>query len=71
MVEVQISEIAKILSVWIPLGEDFARVKDLDGYITEATDILCEMKMSEGVTNAETIVMEVLGARPETPFWNA
>ena len=60
MVDVEINEVAKILSEWNPLGEDSARVKDLDGYIIEATDILSELQIRRGTTNAETIVMEVL-----------
>ena len=60
MKDLQVDAVAKILSEWNPLGKDSIKVKDLDGYITEASDIICELEMSEGKTSAETIVMEVL-----------
>jgi hypothetical protein len=56
----EIDSVAKILSEWNPLGEDSVKVKDLDGYSTEAIDIVCELNMSMGKPNAEKIVQEVL-----------
>ena len=55
------SEVAKVLSEWNPLGDDTKRVKDLDGYKTEAIDILFELEMS-GMNNARVkkVVMQVL-----------
>ena len=61
MEDYEISEAAKVLSEWNPLGDDAERVKDLDGYKTEATDILFELEMS-GMKNARVkkVVMQVL-----------
>ncbi len=53
----EVSEVAKILNEWNPLGDDAERVDDLDGYKTESADILFELEMS-GMSNAR--VMEVL-----------
>ena len=61
MEDYEISEVAKILSEWNPLGDDAERVDDLDGYKTESTDILFELEMS-GLNNARVkkVVMQVL-----------
>lgn len=57
----EISEVAKMLSEWNPLGDDAARVNDLDGYKTESVDILFELEMS-GLNNARVkkVVAQVL-----------
>ena len=57
MEDYEVSEVAKILNDWNPLGDEAERVDDLDGYKTESTDILFELEMS-GMSNAR--VMEVL-----------
>jgi len=57
MEDYEVSEVAKILNEWNPLGDDAERVDDLDGYKTESADILFELEMS-GMSNAR--VMEVL-----------
>ena len=61
MEDYEISEAAKVLSEWNPLGDDAERVKDLDGYKTEAIDILFELEMS-GLSKARVkkVVMQVL-----------
>jgi hypothetical protein len=61
MEDYEISEVAKILSEWNPLGDDAGRVNDLDGYKTESADILFELEMS-GMNNARVkkVVMQVL-----------
>ena len=61
MEDYEISEVAKILSEWNPLGGDAERVNDFDGYKTESADILFELEMS-GMNNARVkkVVMQVL-----------
>ena len=61
MEDYEISEVAKILSEWNPLGDDAERVDNLDGYKTESTDILFELEMS-GLSKARVkkVVMQVL-----------
>ena len=61
MEDFEISEVSKILSEWNPLGDDAETVNDLDGYKTEAIDILFELEMSS-MNNARVkkVVMHVL-----------
>ena len=56
----EIEEIAKILKEWNPLGDDAKTIKDLDGYRTEATDILFNLNIDKNRANAVNIIMEVL-----------
>jgi hypothetical protein len=60
MEEKTIKEVMKILSEWNPLGEGAVNVPDLDGYRTEAIDILCEIELSTSQTNVSNIIREVL-----------
>jgi hypothetical protein len=48
MGDYEISEVAKVLSEWNPLGDDAERVNDLDGYKTESIDILFELNAYPG-----------------------
>jgi len=61
MEDYEISEVAKILSEWNPLGDDAERVNDLDGYKTESIDILFELETS-GLSNTRVkkVVLQVL-----------
>jgi hypothetical protein len=61
MEDYEISEVAKVLSEWNPLGDDAERVDVLDGYKTESIDILFELEMS-GLNKARVrkVVMQVL-----------
>jgi hypothetical protein len=61
MEDYEVSEVAKILNEWNPLGDDAGRVNDLNGYKTESADILFELEMS-GMNNARVkkVVMQVL-----------
>ena len=54
----EIEEVARILNKWNPLGDDAKKVTDLDGYRTEAIDIIFHLKISQA--NAKNIVMQVL-----------
>ena len=60
MEDYEVSEVAKILSDWNPLGNEAANVQDLDGYKTESIDILFQFKMSNGKAGVEKLVMQVL-----------
>ncbi|MBW1785255.1 MAG: hypothetical protein JRK53_01350 [Deltaproteobacteria bacterium] len=60
MQDYEIEEAAKILNEWNPLGDDANKIKDLDGYRTEATDIIFHLSISKNRANVENIVMEIL-----------
>ena len=61
MEEYEIKEVSKILTEWNPLGDDAKKIKDLNGYRTEAIDIIFHLSINENRKNAENIVMNVLG----------
>ena len=56
----EIEAVAKILSAWNPLGESAETVTDLDGYRTEAIDIISVLRIDRGSQSAERVVMEAL-----------
>ena len=60
MEKYEIEEVAKILIKWNPLGDDAKTIKDLDGYKTEATDIIFHLNVDKNRTNAVNVIMEVL-----------
>lgn len=60
MQDYEIEEVAKILNEWNPLGDDAKKVTDLDGFKTEAIDIIFHLQMRKTTANAENIVMQVL-----------
>ena len=60
MEDYEVSEVAKILSDWNPLGDEAANVQDLDGYQIESINILFQFKMSNRKTGVEKVVMQVL-----------
>ena len=60
MEEYEISEVAKILSEWNPLGDEAASVPDLDGYRYESIDILSHLESGKGKTSVERVLMQVL-----------
>jgi len=60
MEDYEVSEVAKILNEWNPLGDEAVYVQDLDGYKAESIDILFNVKMSNGRAGIEITVMEVL-----------
>jgi phenylacetate-coenzyme A ligase PaaK-like adenylate-forming protein len=60
MEDYEIEEVAKILTEWNPLGDDAKKIKDLNGYRTEAIDIIFSLKVYKNRTSAENIVMKVL-----------
>ena len=60
MEDYEIEEVAKILNEWNPLDDAAKTVKDLDGYRTEAIDIIFNLNIDKNRANAENIIMEVL-----------
>ena len=60
MDDYEISEVAKILSEWNPLGDYSQRVKDLDDYKTEAVDILFHLETGSKKTDVGKVIMQVL-----------
>ena len=60
MEDYEVSEVAKILNEWNPLGDEAEYVQDLDGYKIESIDILFHVEMSKGRAGVEKTVMEVL-----------
>ena len=56
----EIEKVAKILTEWNPLGDDAKKIKDLNGYRTEALDIISNLEIYKNRTSAENIVREVL-----------
>ncbi len=60
MEDYEVSEVVRILSEWNPLGDEAAKVPDLDDYKTESIDILFHIKKSTGKASLEKIMMQVL-----------
>lgn len=60
MEDYEIEEVAKILNKWNPLGDNAKKIKDLNGYRTEAIDIIFNLKINKNKASAENFVMEVL-----------
>ena len=58
--EEQIQKVMKILSDWNPLGDCAATVPALDGYKTEAIDILFEIDLRSTKSNVLNIVRTLL-----------
>ena len=56
MDEKEIADVAASLEKWNPLGENAAKILDLDGYRTEAIDIISTLPMySEDLTTAQFV----------------
>jgi Domain of unknown function (DUF1871) len=56
----QIEAVARVLRDWNPLGDDAEKVRDLDGYKTEAIDIFVEWPERADPKKAARIIMELL-----------
>ena len=56
----EIEAVAQVLSDWNPLGAAANGIPDLDGYRTEAIDIISVLRVSAGSHPTEKIVREVL-----------
>lgn len=60
MQQQQIEEVARVLAQWHPLGPSAQNVPDLDGYRTEAIDIIAVLQLRRGSGEEEKVVMNVL-----------
>ena len=60
MDEKQIVRVAKILEAWNPLGEAAENINDLEGYYTEAVDIIATIEMSAGKNKVQRAIETVL-----------
>jgi len=60
MKEETIVQVAKVLETWNPLGEAANSVEQLDGYRTEAIDIISTTNIIFGRENVERAVEGVL-----------
>lgn len=60
MQQQQIEEVARVLPRWNPPGPSAQNVPDLDGYRTEAIDIIAVLRLPRGSGNEEQVVMNVL-----------
>ena len=60
MKEEAIAQVAKVLETWNPLGDAANTVEQLDGYRTEAIDIISITNIIFGRENVERAVEEVL-----------
>lgn len=56
----QIAKVAAILADWNPLGSKAPGVPDLDGYRTEAIDIIMALQLRGGSAAADKTVSDVL-----------
>ena len=60
MDETQIIKVAAVLAEWNPLGDKAHNIPDLDGYRTEAIDIIATFRLPIGGTTEISRVMSVL-----------
>ena len=55
-----IERVAQVLSEWNPLGSAASTIADLDGYKTEAIDIISALRVTSGSRTDEAVVRDVL-----------
>ncbi|MHC1599423.1 MAG: hypothetical protein ACXQS5_01165 [Candidatus Methanospirareceae archaeon] len=60
MEEKKIREVMKILNAWNPLGERASTIQDLEGYRTEAIDILFHVNSKSSESHIQKVVLKVL-----------
>lgn len=60
MEESDIKAVAQSLSHWNPLGDNASQISDLDGYRTEAIDIISTLSFSKGKSSASQAINQVL-----------
>ena len=60
MNEEQIAKVAAVLAAWNPLGSRADSVSDLDGYRTEAIDIIVTLRLRGKLVAPEKTVSDVL-----------
>ena len=60
MKESDIKAVAHSLSRWNPLGDNTSEIPDLDGYRTEAIDIISSLSFFRGKSSTSKAISEVL-----------
>lgn len=55
-----IKKIQDLLTGWNPLGDQAAQISDLNGYETEATDILFHAKKQYSIERISNLIITVL-----------
>ena len=60
MDEEMITAVARVLTLWNPLGERASHIKDLDGFRVEAADIIFGLETRGKAVRTAQVVMEVL-----------
>jgi hypothetical protein len=56
----QIDAVARVLDSWNPLGDNAARIGNLDGYHGEAIDILFHIDENRRIAKVISVVRQVL-----------
>ena len=60
MEESDIKAVAQSLTHWNPLGDNASQISDLDGYRTEAIDIISSLSFFKGKSTTSETIIEVL-----------
>ncbi len=60
MEESDIKAVAQSLSHWNPLGDNAGQISDLDGYRTEAIDIISSLSFFKGKSPTSETINQVL-----------
>ena len=68
MKESDIRAVASSLAHWNPLGENAAKIRDLDGYHTEAIDIISALSFSPEIGTIADVIDRVLSEAFELPL---
>jgi Zn finger protein HypA/HybF involved in hydrogenase expression len=68
MNESEIKAVALSLEHWNPLGDNSLQVTDLDGYHTEAIDIISALSLFSGIGTTADVINKVLSEAFELPL---
>lgn len=64
----QIKAVAFCLERWNPLGDNSVKITDLDGYNTEAIDIISAITLFSGIGTTADVIDRVLSEAFELPL---
>jgi len=64
----QIKAVAFSLERWNPLGDNSVKITDLDGYNTEAIDIISAITLFSGIGTTADVIDRVLSEAFELPL---
>ena len=68
MNESEIKAVAMTLEHWNPLGDNSVKITDLDGYHTEAIDIISALSLFSGIGTTADVITRVLSEAFELPL---